>query len=84
MRSARRDDGKAVVAEMKKLPTDDPLFGKGSIRADGRVLHPAYLFEVKKPAESKYQCDFYKHRRHHPRRSGLPAAQGRRLPAGEE
>ncbi|AMN41304.1 ABC transporter substrate-binding protein [Rhodoplanes sp. Z2-YC6860] len=55
-------DGKAVVAEMKKLPTDDPLFGKGSIRADGRKLHPAYLFEVKKPSESKYPGDFYKTR----------------------
>ena len=38
---------------MKELPTDDPLFGKGSIRADGRKIHPAYLFEVKKPSESK-------------------------------
>jgi branched-chain amino acid transport system substrate-binding protein len=55
-------DGKAVVAEMKKQPTDDPLFGKGTIRADGRKLHPAYLFEVKKPSESKYAGDFYKTR----------------------
>jgi branched-chain amino acid transport system substrate-binding protein len=53
-------DGRAVVAKMKDLPTDDPLFGKGSVRADGRKLHPAYLFEVKKPAESKYPGDFYK------------------------
>ena len=53
-------DGKAVVAEMKKLPTDDPMFGKGTVRADGRTLHPAYLFEVKAPAESKYPGDFYK------------------------
>src|SRR3974390_2798948 len=53
-------DGKAVVAEMKKLPTDDPLFGKGVIRADGRKVHPAYLFEVKAPGESKYPGDFYK------------------------
>ena len=53
-------DGKAVVAEMKKLPTDDPLFGKGTIRADGRKIHPAYLFEVKSPDESKYPGDFYK------------------------
>ncbi len=52
-------DGKAVVAEMKKKPTDDPLFGKGSVRADGRVIHPAYLFEVKEPSESKYPGDFY-------------------------
>ena len=54
------DDGKAVVEEMKKLPTDDPLFGRGSVRADGRKVHPAYLFEVKRPSESKYPGDFYK------------------------
>jgi branched-chain amino acid transport system substrate-binding protein len=53
-------DGRAVVAKMKELPTDDPLFGKGSIRADGRKVHPAYLFEVKKPSESKYPWDYYK------------------------
>ena len=53
-------DGRAVVAKMKELPTDDPLFGPGSIRADGRKIHPAYLFEVKKPAESKYPWDYYK------------------------
>ncbi len=53
-------DGRAVVAKMKELPTDDPLFGKGSIRADGRKIHPAYLFEVKSPAESKYPWDYYK------------------------
>src|SRR4051812_42129324 len=53
-------DGKAVVAEMKKLPTDDELFGKGTIRADGRKIHDAYLLEVKSPAESKYPGDFYK------------------------
>jgi branched-chain amino acid transport system substrate-binding protein len=45
---------------MKELPTDDPLFGTGSIRADGRKIHPAYLFEVKKPSESKYPWDYYK------------------------
>jgi len=55
-------DGKAVVAKMKELPTDDPLFGKGTVRADGRKIHDAYLFEVKKPAESKYPGDFYKTR----------------------
>ena len=38
----------------------DPLFGKGSIRADGRKIHPAYLFEVKKPEESKGEWDLYK------------------------
>ena len=59
-RSRAAADGKAVVAKMKEMPTDDPLFGKGTIRADGRKIHPAYLFEVKKPAESKYPGDFYK------------------------
>jgi branched-chain amino acid transport system substrate-binding protein len=54
------DDGTKVVAEMKKLPTDDPLFGKGTIRADGRKIHNAYLFEVKKPSESKGPYDYYK------------------------
>jgi branched-chain amino acid transport system substrate-binding protein len=53
-------DGAKVVAKMKELPTDDPLFGKGTIRVDGRKLLPAYLFEVKKPEESKYPWDYYK------------------------
>jgi len=52
-------DGKAVVAQMKAMPTDDQLFGKGTIRADGRKIHPAYLLEVKKPSDSKYPGDFY-------------------------
>src|SRR6202166_94686 len=53
-------DGAKVVAKMKELPTDDPLFGKGPLRADGRRIIPAYLFEVKKPEESKYAWDYYK------------------------
>jgi branched-chain amino acid transport system substrate-binding protein len=53
-------DGKAVVAKMKSTPTDDKLFGKGEVRADGRKIHPMYLFEVKKPAESKAPWDYYK------------------------
>ena len=53
-------DGKAVVAKMKEMPTDDKLFGKGTVRADGRKIHPMYLFEVKTPAESKGPWDYYK------------------------
>jgi branched-chain amino acid transport system substrate-binding protein len=53
-------DGKAVVAKMKEIPTDDPLFGKGQVRVDGRTLHDLYLFEVKKPEESKGPWDYYK------------------------
>jgi branched-chain amino acid transport system substrate-binding protein len=53
-------DGKAAVDKMKELGTDDPLFGKGTIRADGRKVHDMYLFEVKKPEESKGAWDYYK------------------------
>jgi branched-chain amino acid transport system substrate-binding protein len=53
-------DGAKVVAKMKEMPTDDPLFGKGSIEPNGRAIHPAYLFEVKSPAESKGPWDYYK------------------------
>jgi branched-chain amino acid transport system substrate-binding protein len=56
----KSDDGTKVVAKMKEMPTDDPLFGKGTIRIDGRKIHPAYLMEVKKPSESKYPWDYYK------------------------
>jgi branched-chain amino acid transport system substrate-binding protein len=52
-------DGAAVVRKMKEMPTDDKLFGKGTIRADGRKIHDMYLFEVKKPAESKGPWDLY-------------------------
>src|SRR5579871_1291200 len=77
-------DGKAVTAKMKEMPTDDPLFGKGTVRADGRKIHDAYLFEVKKPAESKYPGDFYKSRATIPaaeafrplREGGCPLVQG--------
>ncbi len=53
-------DGRAVVAKMKELPTDDPLFGKGKIRADGRKIHDMYLVEAKKPSESKGPWDLLK------------------------
>ena len=62
-------DGKTVVAKMKALPTEDKLFGKGTIRADGRKLHDMYLFEVKTPAESKGPWDLYK------LRATIPAAE---------
>src|SRR5882757_1465316 len=74
----KSDDGTKVVAKMKELPTDDPLFGKGTIRIDGRKIHPAYLVEVKKPAESKGPWDYYKVR------STIPADQAfRPLKDGE-
>jgi branched-chain amino acid transport system substrate-binding protein len=60
IQAAKTDDGTKVIAQMKKMPTDDALFGKGSVRRDGRKIHPAYLVEVKKPAESKGPYDYYK------------------------
>ncbi|MBI1244307.1 MAG: ABC transporter substrate-binding protein [Alphaproteobacteria bacterium] len=62
-------DGKAVVDKMKATPTDDALFGKGEVRKDGRKIHDMYLFEVKKPSESKAPWDYYK------LRATIPAAQ---------
>jgi len=58
--ATKSKDTAAVMAKMKATPIDDKLFGKGSIRADGRAIHPMYLFEVKKPAESKGEWDLYK------------------------
>jgi branched-chain amino acid transport system substrate-binding protein len=65
----KSDDGGKVIGRMKEMPTDDPLFGKGSIRADGRKVHDVFLFEVKKPSESKGAWDYYK------LRTTIPAAQ---------
>ena len=53
-------DTAAVMAKMREIPTDDPLFGKGQLRIDGRVTHDMYLYQVKTPAESKYKYDDYK------------------------
>jgi branched-chain amino acid transport system substrate-binding protein len=61
--------GKAVIEKMKSMSADDKLFGKGTIRADGRKIHDVYLFEVKKPSESKYPGDIYK------LRATIPAAE---------
>src|SRR5208283_3117310 len=58
--AAAKADGRAVVDRMKAMPTDDDCFGNGSIRVDGRKLHPSYLFKVKSPAESKQEWDAYK------------------------
>ena len=57
---ANPHDGVKMVDKMKSMPTDDALFGKGEIQPNGRKVHPGYLFEVKKPEESKYPWDYYK------------------------
>jgi branched-chain amino acid transport system substrate-binding protein len=58
--AAAKADGRAVVARMKAMPTEDDAFGRGTIREDGRKMHPAYLYEVKRPEESRHQHDYYK------------------------
>ncbi|MBY0296747.1 MAG: ABC transporter substrate-binding protein [Methylobacterium sp.] len=71
-------DTATVVAEMRRVPAEDPLFGRSEVRADGRVIHPMYLFEVKKPAESTGPWDYYK------RIATIPADQAfRPLAAGQ-
>jgi branched-chain amino acid transport system substrate-binding protein len=57
--AAAKADGKAVIERMKGMPTDDDAFGAGTIRPDGRKLHPAHLFQVKTPQESRAPWDFY-------------------------
>ena len=76
-------DGKAVVAKMKEMPTDDPLFGKGTIRPDGRK-HTRHVFVRGEEAERVEGCvGLLQAARHHPRRRSFPSDEGRRLPAGE-
>jgi branched-chain amino acid transport system substrate-binding protein len=71
-------DGKAVVDKMKAIPPDDPLFGKGTIDPNGRNRHSMYVYEVKKPEESKAKWDYYKLIRE------VPADQAFRAPADSE
>src|SRR5215469_7794712 len=69
--------GRAAVNQMKAMPTDDPLFGSGKVRIDGRVIHDMHLFEVKAPDQSKEAWDYYIHRRTIPAEQGFrPLDQG--------
>ena len=56
----KADDGKAIVAAMKASPAEDPVYGKVTIRADGRAMHPVYLLQAKAPQESKEPWDYFK------------------------
>ncbi len=55
-----KKSGAATVAQIKKMPVDDDVFGKSTVREDGSCIHPAYLWQVKTPAESKGPWDYYK------------------------
>jgi branched-chain amino acid transport system substrate-binding protein len=52
-------DGRAVVARMKQSPVEDAVFGKASIRADGRVMQELYLLRVKAPGQPKGEKDVF-------------------------
>jgi branched-chain amino acid transport system substrate-binding protein len=60
---AARASGRAAVEQMKAMPTDDPIFGKGLVRRDGRVIHDMHRFEVKSPEQSQEPWDYYTHKR---------------------
>jgi branched-chain amino acid transport system substrate-binding protein len=73
-----RSAGRATIERMKALPTDDPLFGKGSVRQDGRKIHDTFIFQVKSPAESKYPWDYYRQIRRVPASESIrPLSEGR-------
>ena len=76
-------DGKAVVAKMKEMPTDDPLFGKGTIRADGRKIHDDVSVRGEEAGGIQGSGRLLQAARHDPGGEGVPSAQGRRLPAGQ-
>ena len=84
IKAAGTDDGPKVVAKMREMPINDFMTKNGKLREDGRVMRDMYLFQVKKPAESKYPWDYYKLLATIPGRPGLPPAERKRLPAGEE
>ena len=60
VQAAGTDDADAVMKKLKEMPIHDAVFKDGKIRADGRMVHDFYLFQVKSPAESKYPWDYYK------------------------
>jgi branched-chain amino acid transport system substrate-binding protein len=84
--AAAKADGAAVVVRMKAMPIDDDCFGPGRIRADGREIHPSYLFRVvpgQKPGGEQKRLGFIQARRDNARRPGVPASFRGRLPAGQ-
>jgi len=75
--AAAKADGAAVIRRMKEMPTEDPLFGRGVVRADGRKIHPAHLYQVKSPAESRGPWDYYRRLRTIPAEQAFrPIAEG--------
>ena len=80
VKAAGTKDSEAVAKKLKELPVDD-AFAQGKVLENGRMVHDLYLFEVKKPSESKKPWDYYKETRRRSRRQGVLHRQGKRLPA---
>ena len=74
MKAAGTTDAAAVIKVMKETPINDMFAKNGKIREDGRMVHDMYLFEVKKPSESKGRWDYYKLLGDSPRQRGVPVA----------
>jgi len=60
IKAAGTDDAKTVMAKMREMPVNDFFAKNGRVREDGRFIHDMYVYEVKKPSESKYAWDYYK------------------------
>ena len=84
VKAAGTTDAAAVMKIMKDTPINDMFAKNGKIREDGRMVHDMYLFEVKKPSESKARWDDLQAARDHPRQRGVPVAGSLALSAGEE
>ena len=84
VKAAGTTDSAAVIKIMKETPINDMFAKNGKIREDGRMVHDMYLFEVKKPSESKARWDYYKLLDDDPRQRGVPVAGSLALSAGEE
>ena len=72
------------MSKMREMPINDFFAKNGRIREDGRMVHDMYVYEVKKPSEFEGRLGLLQASRSDPRRSGVPSAQGQRLPAGQE
>ena len=83
VKAAGTKDTEAVAKKLKELPVDDDFAQGGKVLDNGRMVHDLYLFEVKKPSESKKPWDYYKQLAVVPGRQGVPGGEGFRLPAGE-
>ena len=84
VKAAGTTDAAAVMKVMKETPVNDMFAKNGKIREDGRMVHDMYLFEVKKPSESKGRWDDLQAAGDDSRQRGVPVAGSVALPAGEE